>query len=323
MDGILAVTSYVIYPWHDAMPAQNKKCLNMKNSKRSRLVLLLMIISSDGLNIGGWWWILVCEMTSAVLVVLLPVLVVSAGVLECTSVGTQHSHQLSPAPAVSGWRSLVTVHWSPRSLRPLNMADLEYKKQECFSCENILWWVSDTDQWISCIMSTHCVRDSLHKPWTNSWCWSSVILMHTLEQMQRAPAFKSMKFCQFSAVTTLPFADFQTQIIQLAEVPWIPATEECNHQLIRTWIIGPWLCELWWWWRDAKPRSCKQLSSDWNIFLSDQWSCFLVCSSLVWCWWPVLRVSRTSLWPADHHAAETLIVVSPWPVYKTHVLIHV
>ena len=129
MDGILAVTSYVIYPWLDAMPAQNKKCLNMKYSKHSRLVLLLMIISSDGLNIGGRW-ILVCEMTSAVLVVLLPVLVVSAGVLECTGVGTDHSHQLSPAPAVSGWRSLVTVHWSPRSLRPLNMADLEYKKQE-------------------------------------------------------------------------------------------------------------------------------------------------------------------------------------------------
>ena len=95
MDGILAVTSYVIYPWHDAMPAQNKKCLNMKNSKHSRLVLLLMIISSDGLNIGGWWWILVCEMTSAVLVVLLPVLVVSAGVLECTGVGTQPPAQSS------------------------------------------------------------------------------------------------------------------------------------------------------------------------------------------------------------------------------------
>ena len=286
-----------------------------------------MIISSDGLNIGGWW-ILVCEMTSAVLVVLLPVLVVSAGVLECTGVGTQPPAQSSSVllqlcQGEDHWSQSTghrghSDHWTWLTLNTRN------KKQECFSCENILWWVSDTDQWISCIMSTHCVRDSLHKPWTNSWCWSSVILMHTLEQMQRAPAFKSMKFCQFSAVTTLPFADFQTQIIQLAEVPWIPDTEECNHQLIRTWIIGPWLCELlWWWWRDAKPRSCKQLSSDWNIFLSDQWSCFLVCSSLVWCWWPVLRVSRTSLWPADHHAAETLIVVSPWPVYKTHVLIHV
>ena len=90
------------------MPAQNKKCLNMKYSKHSRLVLLLMIISSDGLNIGGRW-ILVCEMTSAVLVVLLPVLVVSAGVLECTGVGTQ-----PPAQSCSVLLQLCQGedHWS-------------------------------------------------------------------------------------------------------------------------------------------------------------------------------------------------------------------